>query len=105
VKKSTDAAGSVGVLEQLRAMPEFAQAVEWGWLMQTGELTGTGARHAGGLTKGIARDQPQGVKDRFHGRAFLLWAPARRRHRLLLLRMPSRSRVLALRADEAPKDG
>jgi hypothetical protein len=44
------------VLDQLRAIAEWEQALAWGWIMPTGELTGTGSRHAGGLAKGIARD-------------------------------------------------
>ena len=35
------------VLAQLRAMPEWEQAVTWGWIMASGELTGGGTRHAG----------------------------------------------------------
>ncbi|MET0565164.1 MAG: hypothetical protein ABW021_01800 [Acidimicrobiia bacterium] len=41
------------VLEELRATPEWDQARAWGWIMQSGELTGTGLRHAG--------DQPRGI--------------------------------------------
>ena len=44
------------VLDKLLAMPEWEQAQAWGWIMQTGRLTGTGARHAGGLSKGIVHD-------------------------------------------------
>jgi hypothetical protein len=33
-------------------MPEWAQAQSWGWITRTGQLTGTGHRHAGPLTKG-----------------------------------------------------
>jgi hypothetical protein len=44
------------VLEQLKTMPEWQQAQDWGWIMRTGELTGMGASHAGPLPKGIARD-------------------------------------------------
>jgi hypothetical protein len=48
---------STEVLDQLRAMNEWEQAADWGWIMpRTGELTGTGLRHAGPLPKGIARD-------------------------------------------------
>jgi hypothetical protein len=31
-------------------------AREWGWIMRTGELTGTGHRHAGPISKGIVHD-------------------------------------------------
>ncbi len=44
------------VLDQIQAMPEWEEARAWGWIMRTGELTGTGARHAGGLSKGIVHD-------------------------------------------------
>jgi hypothetical protein len=40
-------------LKRLRRTPEWLQAKAWGWVMQSGELTGTGSRHAGDLTKGI----------------------------------------------------
>ncbi|MEX2652969.1 MAG: hypothetical protein WD473_11075 [Acidimicrobiia bacterium] len=33
--------------------PEWAQAREWGWIMESGELTGTGNRHAGEIPTGI----------------------------------------------------
>jgi hypothetical protein len=39
---------SPAVLEEIRAMPEWDQARAWGWIMETGELTGTGSRHANG---------------------------------------------------------
>lgn len=41
------------LLEELQAMPEWDQARAWGWIMRTGALTGTGARHAGPIPKGI----------------------------------------------------
>ena len=44
---------STEVHEQLRAMPAWEQAREWGWIMHSGELTGTGARHAGEQPRGI----------------------------------------------------
>lgn len=44
---------STDVQEQLRAMPEWDQARAWGWIMRTGELTGTGHRHAGEQPRGI----------------------------------------------------
>ena len=44
---------STDVQEQLRAMPEWQQAREWGWIMRSGELTGTGHRHAGEQPRGI----------------------------------------------------
>jgi len=39
-------------LEQLQGMPEWDEAQKWGWIMQTGRLTGMGASHAGELPKG-----------------------------------------------------
>jgi hypothetical protein len=44
---------SSGLLEQIRAMPEWEEARAWGWVIESGELTGTGHRHAG--------DQPRGI--------------------------------------------
>jgi hypothetical protein len=41
------------VLEQIQAMAELEQARAWGWVMRTGELTGTGRRHAGEQPRGI----------------------------------------------------
>jgi hypothetical protein len=41
------------VLEQVRATPEWAEARAWGWVMETGELTGIGSRHAWGAGEGI----------------------------------------------------
>ena len=41
------------VQEQLRAMPEWEQAREWSWILRTGELTGTGHRHASEQPRGI----------------------------------------------------
>jgi hypothetical protein len=34
-------------LETLRTMPEWKLAQDWGWIAESGELTGAGARHAG----------------------------------------------------------
>ena len=34
-------------LEALRAMPEWKLARDWEWIEESGELTQTGARHAG----------------------------------------------------------
>jgi len=34
-------------LEGLRALPEWKLARDWGWIEESGELTPTGARHAG----------------------------------------------------------
>jgi hypothetical protein len=47
---------STEVLEQIQSMAEWEQALEWGWVVHTGQLTGMGASHAGPLPKGIARD-------------------------------------------------
>lgn len=42
------------ILEKVRATPEWEQAVKWGWVIpRTGELTGSGWRHAGDLPDGI----------------------------------------------------
>jgi hypothetical protein len=41
------------LLEELRRLPEWDQAFRWGWVMSSGELTGSGWRHAGGLPGGI----------------------------------------------------
>jgi hypothetical protein len=34
-------------LVALRAMPEWRMARDWGWIAESGEMTETGARHAG----------------------------------------------------------
>lgn len=39
--------------EELRATQEWEQARAWGWIMESGALTGTGARHAGEQPRGI----------------------------------------------------
>ena len=44
---------SPDLLQELRAMSEWEQARTWGWIMSSGELTGTGSRHAGDMLKGI----------------------------------------------------
>jgi len=44
---------SLEVLAQLRYMPEWDQARAWGWVMASGELTGSGSRHAGDSPVGI----------------------------------------------------
>ena len=42
------------VLAQLQETPEWDQARAWGWIMETGRLTGMGATHAPGeLPRGI----------------------------------------------------
>jgi hypothetical protein len=38
---------------RLRRTFEWIQAVTWGWVIQSGELTGTGIRHAGEIPTGI----------------------------------------------------
>jgi hypothetical protein len=48
------------VLEQFQGTPEWDEARAWGWIMQTGRLTGMGARHAGPLPKGIVHDGTRG---------------------------------------------
>ena len=37
------------------AMPEWEEARAWGWIMASGEMTGTGARHAGNPRPGLIR--------------------------------------------------
>lgn len=39
--------------ENLRQLPEWGQARAWGWVMESGELTGTGLAHVGGIPGGI----------------------------------------------------
>lgn len=39
--------------EEARALPEFETALQWGWIMHTGELTGAGISHLGAVTGGI----------------------------------------------------
>ena len=43
-------------LEALRSRPEWAQARQWGWVMESGELTGTGWAHVGELPRGIVSE-------------------------------------------------
>ena len=40
-------------IEDLRRRPEWEQARAWGWVMESGELTGTGLAHAYDLPRGI----------------------------------------------------
>ncbi len=47
--------------EDLRRRPEWAQARTWGWVMESGELTGTGSAHSHDLPRGIVSDlRPDG---------------------------------------------
>jgi hypothetical protein len=39
--------------DDLRRRPEWAQARAWGWIMESGELTGTGLSHVHELPGGI----------------------------------------------------
>jgi hypothetical protein len=39
--------------DQFRDTPEWKDARAWGWVMESGELTGTGHRHAGKQPRGI----------------------------------------------------
>ena len=43
-------------LADLRSLPEWEQARLWGWVMESGELTGSGAAHAGELPGGLVRE-------------------------------------------------
>lgn len=40
-------------VDGLRRQPEWDQARAWGWVMDTGELTGTGFAHVHELSGGI----------------------------------------------------
>jgi hypothetical protein len=40
----------------LRRGPEWEQARAWGWIMESGELTGTGLGHLKELPRGIVAD-------------------------------------------------
>jgi len=42
--------------DELRRRPEWDQARAWGWVVESGELTGTGLAHAGELPDGLVRD-------------------------------------------------
>lgn len=41
---------------ELRHTPEWEQARTWGWIMESGELTGSGSRHIHDLPGGIVVD-------------------------------------------------
>lgn len=41
---------------ELRLTTEWDQARAWGWIMESGELTGQGMRHRHELPGGIVRD-------------------------------------------------
>jgi hypothetical protein len=43
-------------VERLRERPEWAEARAWGWIMESGELTGTGLAHAQELPRGMVKD-------------------------------------------------
>jgi hypothetical protein len=43
-------------VEPLRQRPEWDQARSWGWVMESGELTGTGLAHAQKLPRGMVKD-------------------------------------------------
>ncbi|MGD2100813.1 MAG: hypothetical protein PVG83_01125 [Acidimicrobiia bacterium] len=40
-------------VDKLRQTPEWRDALAWGWVMESGELTGSGLRHVGGQPDGI----------------------------------------------------
>lgn len=42
--------------ERLRERPEWDQARAWGWVMESGALTGSGLRHVVELPRGILSD-------------------------------------------------
>jgi hypothetical protein len=43
-------------VEPFRTLPEWEQARAWGWVMESGELTGTGWAHVKELPGGLVRD-------------------------------------------------
>lgn len=43
-------------IESLRKTHEWAQALAWGWAMDSGEVTGTGFAHLGEPPRGIVTD-------------------------------------------------
>ncbi|HUP15589.1 MAG TPA: hypothetical protein VM848_06020 [Acidimicrobiia bacterium] len=43
-------------VESLRTQPEWDQATAWGWVMKSGELTGTGLAHVGDLPGGLVTE-------------------------------------------------
>lgn len=44
-------------LEELRSHPDWSEVVAWGWVIgSSGELTGTGLRHARELAGGIVTE-------------------------------------------------
>lgn len=43
-------------VNEMRGCPEWDQARAWGWVMESGELTGTGLAHAGELQGGIVTE-------------------------------------------------
>lgn len=43
-------------VESLSERPEWTQARAWGWVMESGELTGTGLAHAGELPRGMVSE-------------------------------------------------
>ena len=45
-------------LARLRRTPEWIQARKWGWVMESGELTGIGSRRAGPISDGILPTDP-----------------------------------------------
>lgn len=42
--------------DDLRSRPEWEQARAWGWIMESGELTGTGLGYVKELPGGLVRD-------------------------------------------------
>jgi hypothetical protein len=42
-------------VDDLRSRPEWEQAREWGWVMESGESTGTGLAHVRELPGGLVR--------------------------------------------------
>ena len=43
-------------IDSLRRRPEWEHVRAWGWVMESGELTGTGLAHVHELPGGLVRD-------------------------------------------------
>jgi hypothetical protein len=43
-------------VEKVRSLPEWDQARSWGWIMDSGELTGSGWRHLHVLPRGLVAE-------------------------------------------------
>ena len=43
-------------VDELKTLPEWREAMAWGWVMESGELTGTGLAHAKELPAGLVKE-------------------------------------------------